>query len=96
MITPYTIDATAWTAISTAGQAGTCWVESVTCGGGKLRIYHSTLGVPALSVKDQGYPLWVPNKNFDAAQLEPDDANDIFYAIADQLDSVWEIRADVI
>ncbi len=84
MITPYTVTSLAWVQISNAGESGTCWAEKSVNGGGKLRIYHSTLGTPGLDKVNHGYPVWVPNKNFDATQLVPDAGGlDVFYAIAE-------------
>lgn len=96
MITQYTITNSAWTAISTVGQSGTCWVEKTLKGGNSLRLYHSNIGVPGLDKITHGYPMWRPNKNFDAVQLVPDDSVDVFYAIAEGEGSEFLLTVDVI
>ncbi|MDH4127375.1 MAG: hypothetical protein OEV44_01380 [Spirochaetota bacterium] len=78
-ITKYTITGATWTPISSAGQSGTCWLNGLISGGGKVVINHSKTGTGAL-LTAEGYPVADPSKNEDAVQIVADDLNDIFYA----------------
>lgn len=83
MIVQYTITADAWTAISTAGQSGTCWLDAESDGfEGKVdvRLYHSDAGEPAADKVTEGYPVSKPLGNRDQVSLSADNSNDVFYA----------------
>ena len=95
MITQHEITGTAWVAISGAGESGTCWIESATTGNAKIRLYHSTLGVPDLSKKSHGYPIFMPNSNFDAVQLKADGVTDVYYAICDDVNTKVLLNVDM-
>lgn len=84
MITQHTIESTDWTAITTAGQSGTCWIKTVKKGSGTVFISHGS-SQPASSA---GYRLVKSKGNDDMLELGADDSNDIFYARVGEGDSV--------
>ncbi|KKN63340.1 hypothetical protein LCGC14_0502880 [marine sediment metagenome] len=78
MITTKRINRTTWTAITTAGQQGTCWMYENIKGEGGVFISHSNTGsLPRIRI---GFRVWKPNDNTNICLLGPDDLNDIFYA----------------
>lgn len=78
-ITKYTITGATWTAISSAGESGTCWLNGLINGGGKVVVNHSDAGTGGLDLT-ASYPVGDPSKNEDAVQLIADGTGDIFYA----------------
>lgn len=83
MITSYTITSAAWTAITSAGESATAWLDeegSGTKGTANVRITHSTTGTPAASVVNNARKLHKPSGNIDVMTLYPDSSDDIFYA----------------
>lgn len=84
MITQYTITDSAWTAISTAGQSGTCWVDDDFDGcttDPDIRIYHAT-SEPTSIAATVGKRVMRPKFNSDVLVLDADGTTDIFYARA--------------
>jgi hypothetical protein len=80
MITAYTINATTWTAITTAGQSGTCWLNEDNDGAGgaaDCRISHSDSGAPSLDTSKRVYK---PQGNTDVLPFSVDNVSDIYYA----------------
>ena len=78
MITIKRIKSTSWTAITTAGQQGTCWVNENVKGNGGVFIAHSNTGNPPRI--RTGFRVYKPNDNTNVCVLGPDDANDVYYA----------------
>lgn len=79
----YTITDTAWTAISTAGQSGSAWVDDDLDGcetHPDIRIYHAT-SAPSVD-PTIGKRVMRSNSNTDVLLLTADGATDIFYAKA--------------
>lgn len=77
MIKKMTINSTTWTAITAAGQQGTCWIYANKKGTGGLLINHSDSGKPK---KNIGFRLYKPNDNTNICVLGPDNDNDRYYA----------------
>lgn len=68
MITQYPITATEWTAITSAGQHGSCWLDEDgdgTAGTADVRVINSASGVPALSKATEGKRVFRPAGNGD-------------------------------
>lgn len=86
MTKAYTLTQTTWTAITAAGENGTCWLTS----GEKAVIDHSKTGSTACAV-NKAYPVW---NSMLPLQLIADDATDIFYAMA-RTDSPVVLAVDV-
>lgn len=83
MITQYPITATAWTAISAAGESGTAWLDEENDGAAgqvDVRIYHTNGGVPADAKITEAKRIYKPSGNDDVMILGADNATDIFYA----------------
>lgn len=83
MISQKTIGQSAWTAITTAGQQASVWMDEE--GNGKrgkadCRITHSDSGVPADALITAGKKIYKSNGNNDMMILAPDNSSDIFYA----------------
>ena len=94
-ISQYAITNAGWTAISTAGQKGSCWLEKVVGGSkGRCRIWHGE-SAPDASRLTHGFPLDWTEDNTDTALLVPDSANDVFYARADSADVSFILTVDV-
>jgi len=80
MITPYIINATTWTAISTVGQNGSCWIDEDAndqAGKADCRISHSESGDPSLATSKR---VFTPIGNTDVLPFTADSATDIYYA----------------
>ena len=83
MITQYSITASAWTAITAAGESGTCWLDEEDDGAAgtvDVRVFHSDGGVPSAGDLTEAKKLYKPSGNDDVMLISADDALDIFYA----------------
>lgn len=99
MITEYTITGTAWTAISTAGQSGSCWINEDNEGAvnkADVRIYHTDAGTPAADKVDESKRLFTPKGNTDVLILSADSGTDIHYARCKNADDEAVILVDVV
>jgi hypothetical protein len=74
--TNYTLSLSTWTAISTAGQSGTCFVQT----GELIAVDHSTTGSGACAVT-KAVKLYGPNGGSNILAITADGTSDIFYAI---------------
>jgi mannose/fructose/N-acetylgalactosamine-specific phosphotransferase system component IIB len=89
MIKQYNINGLEWTAISTAGQIGTLWIESLD--DGFICVFHSDTVTPDESIKKVSYKM----KAGEVVQLIPDNQNDIYYVRCNTTSDVAIITADV-
>ena len=83
MMQPYTITSLAWTAITAAGEEGSCWLKESGIGvegAVDARLYHSTTGTPAADKVTEGKRIYRPRGNNDICNFTVDSANDIYYA----------------
>ena len=99
MITQHTITASAWTAISTAGQSGSCWLDEDNDGAGgavDVRIYHSAAGIPAAVKVTEGKRLHKPAGNDDIMLITADSESDIYYAKCANADDTAILSADMV
>jgi len=81
MIAQYSINSTAWTAITTAGDSGTCWLDEQDDGAAgdvDVRIWHGS--APSDSDVTKGKRVYKPRGNNDMMVIGADDASDIYYA----------------
>lgn len=92
MITRYTINSKRWTAITTAGQSGSCWIEKNIRGNGNILISHSDAGLPN---KSYGFPLRGPANNIDVCIISADNQSDVFYARVTNAKNIINILVDV-
>lgn len=82
MITQYSITATSWTQISTAGQSGTCWLDDDDDGAKgqvDVRVFHGS-SAPGDGDVTKGKRIFKAGGNRDVCILEADDAQDVYYA----------------
>ena len=93
MIQRYRINSKRWTAISTAGQSGTCWIERNIRGNGTILISHYSAGLPR---KSYGFPLNSPADNIDICIISADDQSDVFYARVTNSRNIIDILVDVV
>ena len=83
-----------WTAITTAGQSGTCWLgESKTSRGGVV-LFHSTTGVPPDAKLEDGYKM--PNDRNNIVPITADSGTDVFYARCQNPDESATLIVDVV
>lgn len=83
MIAQVVLNSTNWTAITTAGQSGSCWLDEddVSASGSMdVRIIHSASGVPAVLDFVKGKRVYKPIKNTDILVFTADTTGDIYYA----------------
>ena len=76
------INSTVWTAITTAGQNGSCWLDEDNddaAGTVDCRIVHSDSGIPAEGATI-GKRVYIPSGNDDVLVLSANNGSDIFYA----------------
>lgn len=98
MITPYDIDHTQWTAISTAGQSGTCWLDEENDNAGgqlNIRVTHSASGTPPDTAITNAKRVYRSKGNTDIMILEADSDTDIFYARGVNPGDTARIQADM-
>ena len=97
-ITQYSLTASAFTAISAAGESGTCWLDEDNDGAGgsvDVRIFHAaSLPIPAKAT--EGKRVYKPRGNLDVVSITADDVSDIYYAICKDSGSTAVISVDVI
>ena len=97
-ITQYSLTATAFTAISAAGESGTCWLDEDNDGAGgtvDVRIVHAA-SLPAQAEATEGKRVYKPRGNFDVVVITADDVSDIYYAICKDSGSTAIMSVDVI
>jgi hypothetical protein len=83
MITKHTITGASWTAITAAGEDGTCWLDDDNTGSvnkADCRIYHSASGAPNVTKLLEAKKVYKSNSNSDVMSLGADSENDIYYA----------------
>lgn len=83
-VVQHTITNAAWTAISTAGQSGTCWLnenDQSNDGADDVRIFHGPT-MPTYNDIQYGARVRLPRTNQDILNLTADNALDIFWARA--------------
>jgi Zn-dependent metalloprotease len=98
MITPYTITSTAWTAISAAGESGSCWLDEENDGSkghADVRITHSASGVPNEAALEAAKKVYRSSGNDDVCLIGADSASDIWYARCKTTGDEVIINADV-
>lgn len=81
-----------WTAITGAGESGTCWLRKFP-ENGTIAIDHSEAGTGALDEEKSYYPK---RSKTDIIDLSADSASDIFYAKCLDSGETAEIVSDVI
>jgi len=91
MIRKYTINSRSWTAITSAGQSGICWIEKNIRGNGLININHSDSG----NTNNAGFRLKKPLANNDICIISPDNDNDIYYARVLNSKNIVKIVVDV-
>lgn len=99
MITKKEITGTAFIAITTAGQSGSCWLghdDSDFEGTGDVRVYHADDGLPDVTKKAEGLRAYKPKGNGDVLLLSADNSSDIFYAICNDTDGKADLMVDVV
>jgi len=82
MIVQKTIGSSEWTALSTAGQSGSVWLDEDqdgALGRADVRVIHSLSSVAAV-LPTVGKRVFVPNSNNDVLICTADSATDIYYA----------------
>ena len=82
MIVQYDITADSWTAITSAGESGSCWLDEQGDGeGGKVdvRLFHDS-STPDDDDLTKGKRVYKPKGNNDLMTFEADDTTDIYYA----------------
>ena len=96
MITQYSISDSAWTAITAAGESGTCWMDEDGDGGGEpdVRIIHTT-GTPDSSQTTFGKRLYIPKNNTDIMLISADNSSDIFYARCVKTGATAKVSVDI-
>lgn len=96
MITQYSISDSAWTAITAAGESGTCWVDEDGDGGGEpdVRIIHTT-GTPDASHVTVGKRLYIPKNNTDIMLISADNSSDRFYARCVKTGTTAKVSVDI-
>jgi hypothetical protein len=98
VITQYALSNTDWTAISAAGQSGSCWLDEDDDGAGghvDVRIYHAS-AKPAVAKATEGKRCWKSNGNDDVMLISADNASDIYWAICINEGATATISADVV
>jgi len=96
MITQYSISSTGWTAITTAGDSGSCWLDEQNDGAAgdvDVRIWHGS--VPGDAEITKGKRVYRSNANNDIMTITADDASDVYYAICATAGSTATISVDV-
>jgi hypothetical protein len=96
MISQFTLTSTAWTAISTAGQSGSCWLDEDgdgSTGSMNVRVTHAA-SLPATSEFTKAKRVYKPSGNADVLILTADGTTDIFYAMCK--DGTAIISADMV
>lgn len=91
-ITSYTVNDTAWTAITAAGESGTCWLQQKP-EEGRCVIHHSDSGTGSLDIED-GY--FLPDNKSEIVSIVADNVSDIFYARCSDADETATVVTDVI
>lgn len=99
-ITSYTITNSAWTAITTAGQEGSCWLSEdedgqSAVGKGDIRIFN-TAGVPTDADLLLGKRVYKPSGNTDVLTISADSGSDVFYARAKNSGDEAVLLVDVV
>jgi len=97
-IIQYSLTDTAWTAITSAGESGSAWLDEENDGiGGQVdvRVYHAA-ALPAAAKITEAKRIYKPNGNDDVMILGADDASDIFYARCVNSGDTAIITVDVI
>jgi hypothetical protein len=96
MITQYSITSSAWTAITEAGESGTCWLDEDGDGGGEpdVRVIHST-GTPDASQVTTGKRLYIPKNNTDIMIISADSVADVFYARCFKTGTTAKVSVDI-
>lgn len=91
----YEINGAEWTAITEAGESGSCWVSLDSTGRlGTCRIYHSDTAAPTLDEIDLGYPVYIPKGTNTKVNFSADNSNDIYYAIVDNAEGECTLVVD--
>lgn len=97
MIKKYTITNEDWTAITTAGESGSCWLSLDAQNiNGICRMYHSDTEVPDEDFIELGYPVYIPRGSNQKVTFSADNSNDIYYAIMDKENSSTTLIVDAI
>ena len=97
MITQYDITATAWTAITSAGESGSAWLDEENDGAGgqvDVRIYHAS-SLPVDTKITEAKRIYKSSGNDDVMILGSDNALDIFYARCVNVGDTAIITVDV-
>jgi len=89
----YNITGTEWTAISTVGQSGSCWLNKSPVNG-RCMVYHAD-SVPNTNLVEYGKSCFVSTKNHDILTITADSTSDIFYAMMDAPTATATIIVDV-
>lgn len=98
MILQKDVVASAWVQLTTAGQYATAWLDEDNDGAGgtvDVRIYHSDSGAPNVSKATEGKRIFKSNNN-NVMILEPDNENDIYYAICKDTGATATLSIDAI
>ena len=91
-ITSYTVNDTSWTAITAAGESGTCWLQQKP-EEGRVVIHHSDSGTGSLDIED-GY--FLPDNKSETVTIVADNPSDIYYARCVDADESAKVCADVL
>jgi len=92
-IAHFDIDNSEWTAITTAGQSGACWLLNPVSGGGNCKIFHGA--TPDNDDIPYGRNVYISTDNNDSLTLTADDTNDVFYARVDSVNGSCTLLVDV-
>lgn len=74
---------TTWSAITTAGQSGVCWLSEYDAdivGTGTVYVYHGSVAPTGDLKLDVSKRVYTPNGNGDFLEISADDASDVYYA----------------
>ena len=93
-ITAKELIGSAWGAITTAGQSGTCWIGEDKANRGGVVLFHSTTGVPPGAKLAEGYKM--PNDRGNIVPITADGGTDVFYARCQNVDETATLIVDVV
>lgn len=92
-ITQFDVVGSAWTAITSAGQSGTCWLKPDATRG-VIALFHSDSGVPSDDDLDSAYQM-LDNKH-NIVSIVADNASDVFYARCTNDEDTEPLIVDVV
>lgn len=99
-IAQYTITSTGWTAISTVGQSGTCWLDDdneLSGDPADVRIWHGTSAPSDAdpTITDMARRVLRPKNNTDMLLITADGGTDVYYARCKDTGKTAKLSVDV-